>query len=405
MKDDALAYFKGNASANRLNYIDANNKWIYEKYSLYKGQDCSPFGEFKLEVLDFKMDMSADKPENTDWINAKILYKSLMMISDTQASDERFWVGLAHADLWDYMLYRCKLTEENAQSNKILINYFFNYGNKRSLIVHPLARLWWVGRLIYNKNATEQFDGLEYFKTDFAGKTLTMFSNNYTNNPSNSRVILKCVMILENAGEKINIVKFREILRYVNQLGGIIVIDYLTEKELQEKIIHHYCEMYKISPNMQQIDIKQNQEESCNDINEKVVSQDEKTEKKKSLSLEKNIEVSSDLPLKAVNLDSYIADKIIELNQKGVEIKAQELKNAQNKQYSQEILGSKYPFIRKYNPNLTMERQAQYMGKRGVYNEVIYNISGQQFLVIKSSLGVNKDKFDNWINKMLENEL
>lgn len=52
-----------------------------------------------------------------------------------------------------------------------------------------------------------------------------------------------------------------------------------------------------------------------------------------------------------------------------------------------------------------MERQAQYMGKRGVYNEVIYNISGQQFLVIKSSLGVNKDKFDNWINKMLENEL
>ena len=71
------------------------------------------------------MDMSADKPENTDWINAKILYKALMMISDTQASDERFWVGLAHAELWDYMLYRCKLTEENDKSNKILINYFF----------------------------------------------------------------------------------------------------------------------------------------------------------------------------------------------------------------------------------------------------------------------------------------
>ena len=167
MKEDALAYCRGNVENNLSHYLDKDNKWLYEKYAEYKGEGISPFGEFKFDIPDIQMDMSAEKPENTDYNNVQILYTALKDISDTQASDERFWVGLAHSELWNFMQYRCKLSEENITENKIMRNYFYSVGNKRSLIIHPLARMWWVGRLIYDvSNTKNHFEALEYMKND-----------------------------------------------------------------------------------------------------------------------------------------------------------------------------------------------------------------------------------------------
>lgn len=249
MKDDALIYFKGNVDANLQNYLSNDNSWIYERYAMYKGEGESPFAEFKFEVPDFQMDMSSEKPENTDYNNVQILYTALKDISDTQASDERFWVGLAHSELWKYMQYRCKLKTDDIVANKIERNYFFSLGNKRSLIVHPLARMWWVGRLIYDSHKKDHFSGLEYMKIDFSTKVLSLFSSNFTNNPNITRSILNAILEIELNGEKVSRSAYLEIIRYVNLLGGIIILDYLSEEELKEKIINHYCEVHNISFN------------------------------------------------------------------------------------------------------------------------------------------------------------
>lgn len=248
MKDEALAYFKGNAEYNVENYLEKSNLWMTEKYTNYKENIESPFAEFKSEVPDFQMDMSSEKPESTDYNNVKILHTALKNISDTQASDERFWVGLAHNELWEYMIYRCKLDIQSIDKNKILTNFFFKYGNKRSLIVHPLARMWWVGRLIFDDKSKDPYHSLEYMRSDFSTKVLSLFSSNFTNNPVVARSILNAITDIKLQSSKFGRSDFLELIRYVNLLGGLIILDYLSEEELKEKIINHYFEINNLVP-------------------------------------------------------------------------------------------------------------------------------------------------------------
>lgn len=245
MKEEALAYFKANASIFEKNYLKKENQWIYEKYESYKGKGVSPFEEFKLEVPDFQLDVTEQSPAGSDYKNVSILYKALKHLSNTQAADERLWTGLAHSNFWSYMQYRCELDKLQNNTDKILRNYFFKHGNKRSLILHPLARLWWVGRLTYDESNPENpLEALEYLKTRFSGKVLPLFSRNFTNNPLITRAILTSISKLKAQKFRVGQKEYQEILRYVNALGGIIILDYLSEEELQEKIISHYHNLY-----------------------------------------------------------------------------------------------------------------------------------------------------------------
>jgi hypothetical protein len=243
MKEDALTYFKGNVEYNIKDYLSENNSWIYEKYVRYKKSDESPFEELNIYVDDFSLDMSSDRPESTDYNNVKILYNNLKNLSNTQATDERLWSGLSHSNFYEFMVYRLKLNEEKIKAENILGNYFFKHGNKRSLILHSLARLWWVGRLLYDENRKDHFYALNYLKTDFGTKVLSLFSSNFTNNPAIARAILISAYEIEEDGEKISREKYLELIRYVNLLGGIVILDYLSEEELTNKIKKHYYEV------------------------------------------------------------------------------------------------------------------------------------------------------------------
>ena len=77
-------------------------------------------------------------------------------------------------------------------------------------------------------------------KVDFGTKVLSLFSSNFTNNPVITRAILYAINDLTDSGEKISRKDYLEMIRYVNLLGGIIILDYLTEDELKNKIINHY---------------------------------------------------------------------------------------------------------------------------------------------------------------------
>lgn len=237
MREDALTYFKSNVENNLKNYSLKDNKWVYSKYE-------NLFEEFKIQVPDFDLDMSSDKPEATDYNNVKIMYNNLKNISDSQATDERFWTGLSHTIFWDFLNYRCKINNSEVKKEKILNNYFFKQAQKRSLILNPLSRLWWVGRLIYDESNENPYYALEYLKNDFATKVLTLFSSNYTNNPKITRAVLVALAELELEYGKLGRDKFLAILRYVNMLGGIVILDFLSQDELKEKIKKHYIEKF-----------------------------------------------------------------------------------------------------------------------------------------------------------------
>lgn len=112
------------------------------------------------------------------------------------------------------------------------------------MILNPLSRLWWVGRLIYDESNENPYYALEYLKNDFATKVLTLFSSNYTNNPKITRAVLVALAELELEYGKLGRDKFLAILRYVNMLGGIVILDFLSQDELKEKIKKYYIEKF-----------------------------------------------------------------------------------------------------------------------------------------------------------------
>ena len=238
MTENALAYFKGNVKNNLYYYKSIDTKWINEVYPN------NPLQESKIEINDLNLDMSKEKPSDTDYYNVKILYDKLKNISDTQAMDERLWVGLAHDSLFKYMQYRCALNNTEFNEKKILQNFFFAYGKKRSLLHHPITRLWWIGRLLYDENVEDPYQALAYLKKDFPTKVLTLFSSKFSNNPRITRAFFNSVRKIEEQGNIVKRNQYNELIRYVNILGGVVILDYLSEDYLQEKIINHY---YKVN--------------------------------------------------------------------------------------------------------------------------------------------------------------
>lgn len=246
MKSNALSYFKKNIDINLNRYIeDEDNKWLFESYKEFSGEE-SPFEEFKFEVPEFSLEMPEKYSGKTDCENAKILYTALKKLTPTQAKDERFWSGLAHSNLYAFSRYRSGLPTKELSEQKVLVHFYFGHSKRRSLFTNQLSRLWWVAYLIYDEeNTKNHFEGLEFFENDFSGKALTMFSSTFTSNPNITRAILKGILDIQKELDKnISIDQFREILRYINILGSRILLDYLGEEELKEKVKQHF---YKVN--------------------------------------------------------------------------------------------------------------------------------------------------------------
>lgn len=231
LKEEALDTLKGNTKTNLKKYTNPTNEWIMD---FFDGQDT--FGEYKKEVNDFVLDMSYEKPEDSDIENIKIIYSAMNMLTETDATDERLWSGLEHGMFWEYLRYRWSSDKKIPTENDIRNRFFFSQGKKRSLITNSLSKLWWIGKLTYDENRKNPFELTEYLKQDFATKSRVLFSSNYSNNPIIVRAIISSLIEFQNQGININREIFIETTKYMNVLGGTYILDYFDEEELSEKI-------------------------------------------------------------------------------------------------------------------------------------------------------------------------
>lgn len=197
-----------------------------------------PFVETKFaEIPAFTLDMSEDEPFRTDGRNAETVYKSLKFLSDSQASDERFWAALCLREYWPYVRYRWKLESGEFTKENILQHVFFGYGARRSLTRNALSRLWWAGRLTYDPNVQDP-----YRLTRFACENADTVMHALERNTSNSRTINKEVLsaILDgrdNEGLLMNTDIIGELAKHLNLLGGTYILDCLPEGEIYTKIL------------------------------------------------------------------------------------------------------------------------------------------------------------------------
>ncbi|MCI9173817.1 MAG: hypothetical protein HFH49_02565 [Lachnospiraceae bacterium] len=237
LKEDALIALKTNISLHLKYYKNPTNDWLYEYF-----EGNNPFMEYQSELEEFSLVADdADDLGKQDVKNVIVLYSAMKSLSDTQVTDERLWAGLCHGDLWNYLHKRFHMGNSGNNNEKdIKARYFFGHNKKRSLIVNPLSKLWWIGRLTYDKDKKDPFELTKYLENDFATKSLVIFSNNYMGNHNISIALLSALSKLEKEDFEIKGRRKREVYyeatRYLNVLGGTYVLDYFTKGEIEDKV-------------------------------------------------------------------------------------------------------------------------------------------------------------------------
>ena len=246
MKQKALDYMRANIETLYVNYYrEKTNQWIYDLF------DYDPF-ELFMDVPDFKLASLENKKGELDLENCKILYKNLMNISASQASDERLWAGLCNSVFYDYLIKRwdynnLEFKDSKNDASTVLSRFFFRGGTRAGFFRNSLAKYWWVGQATYQKDATNKFELLDALgPDDFSTKISDLFySNTFASNLTILRGICKAWKMFSNRGIKLTMKEhFRPALQYLNALGGGILLDVLSEDEIKALFFDYAYKLY-----------------------------------------------------------------------------------------------------------------------------------------------------------------
>lgn len=102
LKNDAVDLLKNYDLNENFKKYSGDNSWLITKY---QNNGVNLFGSYdKKQFKDFTL-ICNDETDN-DFENMKTIYESLKDLTESQASDERIWSGLAHNYCWNYMQKR-----------------------------------------------------------------------------------------------------------------------------------------------------------------------------------------------------------------------------------------------------------------------------------------------------------
>lgn len=240
MKREALETLKANLpTLYGKYYTEKTNKWIEEVC----GEN--PFIEFK-DVTEFSLaDLDSDlTPGEVDLDNCKIIFEKLQFLSESQASDERLWAGLAHTTFYDYMRrrwgygYGKKPKGAEKESGAIKTRFFYSGNGRNGFYRNTLAKCWWVGHNTYNPNNNDNhFESLDIIGSNDLSSKITEFFFNFTfsSNPYIMAAIVESLRHFKEEGKQLLVRDhIRPAMSYLNAVGGSVVLDCLEKDEIMD---------------------------------------------------------------------------------------------------------------------------------------------------------------------------
>lgn len=176
-----------------------------------------------------------------DCKTAILIYEAFQKLEPIQASDERLWVYLAHADLYPYMIKRWSDVYTGKSSNPskyISDHWFLSSSAQGQLIRHAIAGLWWAVFLSVDENREDKYELTKIFfkQLDFA--TRTMGSEKFGRHKEAVIGILEFIQENEDLFKSKFEAKTRFIAKHINLIGGVKPISYFDrhffKSELQK---------------------------------------------------------------------------------------------------------------------------------------------------------------------------
>lgn len=261
----------------------SSNEWIKELCGT------NGFIDTKYKNLpELKFDMSAPKRKEyeTEFANVKMIYDNLRFLSDSNASDERLWAALCVGEGYDYVRYRW-----NPQTESSVIQHFFFDRNKSSarrvLTRNAISRLWWIGRLTYDKDNKADPYELTRFVCEHPDYIMHLIERNTSNNIHILRPFIKGIMEAHEKGYNLNTDDVGELAKYLNLLGGTHILDFMSEEWIKEKISNRIEEIVSAN-SLSEKDIINQESKKRVSSDSKVVIKANNPDRKMIISVKKN---------------------------------------------------------------------------------------------------------------------
>jgi len=177
-----------------------------------------------------------------DLENVKILFSALKNISISQATDERFWAYLSMYHFWNYMRKRWPFEkktklEQSKRVNFIRRRYFFTSNLDRALVRNGIARLWWYGYYSYDESYKDPYE-LTRILLQTLDITQSILERTFSRNKQITKAILEFLYEIEmNQEFSFTRIQFRNVMKSLNHIGGVTVLDWLPKEEIK-RILH-----------------------------------------------------------------------------------------------------------------------------------------------------------------------
>ncbi len=195
--------------------------------------DCPDF-EYKIEL-----DMSNEDSHATDGENVKRLHEGLKALPPAIAAKPNFWSCYIHSFMYDYVVYRSETERRHYDERSVMRDFFCRSRTeqpRRMLVVNPLSRLWWTGRLIYDDKNVDPYHFVDLLtKSAYNSKILLLASSTASSNHEIFMGLLDAVEQFKTAHQLNDVTRDHLVpcTKYLNSIGAVRMIDTLSREEIK----------------------------------------------------------------------------------------------------------------------------------------------------------------------------
>ena len=163
------------------------------------------------------------------------IYNALKNLTPQQATDERVWTYLTHFVFWDYTRARWAPFPKDKKKKANSIKSHFFLPNARSMVRdNAISRLWWMAHICSCVKTCALKDALEALlhKEDVRKEIMERATFCRSEPILNSLMKYLVESYNSNSKELHDRDTFRELSKQLNRIGGKIVLDSLSQKQL-----------------------------------------------------------------------------------------------------------------------------------------------------------------------------
>lgn len=249
LTDEGLQYLKTSFDTNIEIYKSNDHPTLLKVL-----EDNHYLNDSAYEIDDFTHKLIyLDDTDKADYENIKVVYEAMKNIPDYVMMDDRFWAGITHTFMWDYIMRRRKkeaFSSEVKNQREAIYNSFFTHtkhGKKRGTYVNCVSRLWWAGRLTYDEGKTNRFELTEELcKKGFPSTIVPFSSSNVMSRKESRKALLTVIKELREKGYDVKRDDIFEGIKYLNLFAGLTIIDMVSYEDLYSMIWGYYKKYYGI---------------------------------------------------------------------------------------------------------------------------------------------------------------